>query len=101
MWSKKVIALLLFCFLFSCAYNNLYAGGGIGGKQEAALTQKIDTKGLSGINLIIAKMYNDDRLLYAISVTLVMALLGSIMAFGTDLILKHFGMTVSRISHSE
>ncbi|MEJ2617700.1 MAG: hypothetical protein P8Z35_22285 [Ignavibacteriaceae bacterium] len=46
-------------------------------------------------------MYNNDRILYAVVVTLVMAALGSIMAFGTDLILKYFGMNVSKISHSE
>jgi hypothetical protein len=39
--------------------------------------------------------------LYAVVVTLVMATLGSIMAFGTDLVLKYFGINVSRISHRE
>jgi hypothetical protein len=34
-------------------------------------------------------------------VTSVMALLGSVMAFGTDLVLKYFGINVSKISHSE
>lgn len=97
---KKIITLLLFCFVFTCAYNYTYAVEG-GGKQEAALTKKIDTRDLSGINLWIAELYNNDRVLYAVIVTLVMASLGSIMAFGTDLVLKYFGMNVSRISHSE
>ncbi|MFZ0453302.1 MAG: hypothetical protein WCE54_21315 [Ignavibacteriaceae bacterium] len=98
--TKKIITLLLFCFLFACFYSTSYAGD-IGGKQEAAISKKIDTKDLSGINLWVADLYNNDRLLYAVIVTLVMASLGSIMAFGTDLILKHFGMNVSKISHSE
>lgn len=100
MKKKKILTLLLFCFLFSCFYYNSFAGD-IGGKQQAAISKKIDTKDLSGINLWIAEMYNNDRVLYAVVVTLVMAALGSIMAFGTDLILKYFGMNVSKISHSE
>ena len=99
---KKMIALLMFCFIFICAYNgSTYATLQHGGKQEAALNKKIETKDLSGINLWIAETYNNDRLLYAIVVTLVMATLGSVMAFGTDLVLKYFGMNVSKISHHE
>jgi hypothetical protein len=98
---KKIITLILFCFLITCIYSNSYAGGEIGGKQETAISKKIDTKDLSGINLWIAELYNNDRILYAVIVTLVMATLGSIMAFGTDLVLKYFGMNVSKISHSE
>ncbi len=101
MSTKKIVVLLLFCFLFASAYSNAYASEGAGGKQEAAISKKIDTKNLSGVNLLIADMYNNDRMLYAVVVTLVMAALGSIMAFGTDLVLKHFGMSVSKISHSE
>jgi len=97
---KKIITLIVFCLLFAFIYSNSYAGE-IGGKQETAISKKIDTKDLSGINLWIAELYNNDRLLYAVVVTLVMATLGSIMAFGTDLILKYFGMNVSKISHSE
>lgn len=97
---KKIITLILFCFLFTCIYSNSYAGE-IGGKQETEISKKIDTKDLSGINLWIADLYNNDRILYAVIVTLVMAALGSIMAFGTDLVLKYFGMSVSKISHSE
>ncbi len=101
MHTKKIFALLLFCLIFSCAYNISYAGGETGGKQETALNKKIDTKDLSGVNLWIAELYNNDRVLYAVVVTLVMAALGSVMAFGTDLILKYFGMSVSKISHNE
>ncbi len=98
---KKIAALIVFCFIFAYAYGNSYAGGEMGGKQEATLNKKIDTKNLSGVNLWIVDLYNNDRLLYAVIVTLVMAVLGSTMAFGTDLVLKYFGMTVSKISHSE
>ncbi len=98
---KKLILLFMLCFIFSSAYNICYAGVEGGGKQEATISKKVDTKDLSGINLWVAELYNNDRLLYAVVVTLVMATLGSIMAFGTDLVLKYFGINVSRISHRE
>ncbi len=100
---KKLILLILISLCLSCLWsgsNKTYAGE-IGGKEQAALNLTIDTKELTGVNLWIVEMYNNDRTLYAIVVTLVMATLGSIMAFGTDLILKRFGMNVTRISHHE
>lgn len=99
--SLVMILLSLSLSLLLSGSINTYAGGGIGGKEETSLNVEIDTKDLSGINLWIAEMYNNDRTLYAIVVTLVMATLGSIMAFGTDLVLKRFGMNVTRISHHE
>jgi hypothetical protein len=99
---KNIIGLLTFFLIFTCALSigsKTYASE-TGGKDEP-LNITIDTKDLTGINLWIVEMYNNDRILYAIVVTLVMATLGSIMAFGTDLVLKYFGMSVSRISHSE
>ncbi len=70
-------------------------------KPETALSMKVDTKKLSGINLFIARMYNEDRVLYATTVTLVMAVLGTTLAFITDLVLKALGLEVSKISHRE
>ena len=78
-----------------------YAGGELGGKEQTELNVVIKTEGLTGINLWIAELYNNNRTLYAIVVTLVMAFIGSIMACGTDLILKKFGMNVTRIAHHE
>jgi len=100
---KKIIVLFLMSVSISFLWsgNNITYGGDIGGKEEAALKLVIETRDLTGVNLWIAEMYNNDRTLYAIVVTLVMASLGSIMAFGTDLILKKFGMNVTRISHHE
>ena len=97
---KKIIALSLFCLIVACAFYNSYAGD-VGGKDVTSLDHKVDTTNLSGVNLWIADMYNNNRLMYAIVVTLVMAILGTTMAFGTDLVLKMFGMDVSKISHRE
>ncbi len=98
---KKIITLCLLFFVLSIAYNNSFASSEVGGKQETSLNEKVGTKNLSGVNLWIVELYNNDRFMYAVVVVLVMAALGSIMAFGTDLVLKHFGINVSRISHSE
>jgi hypothetical protein len=100
MSSKKLLILLLFCFI-SVNINSYAYASEIGGKQETALNNKIDTQNLSGVDLLIVNLYNNDRILYAVVVTLVMASLGSIMAFGTDLVLKFFGMNVTKISHKE
>ena len=103
MSTKKFVIFILLSMslgLLSSAVSKTY-GGEMGGKEEKALNVVIDTKDLTGVNLWIAEMYNNDRTLYAIVVTLVMAIMGSVMAFGTDLILKRFGMSVSRISHHE
>ncbi len=100
MSAKKLLIIIFFCFIYINMYNYSYANE-VGGKQETALNNKIDTKNLSGVDLIIVNLYNGDRILYAVVVTLVMASLGSIMAFGTDLVLKFFGMSVSKISHNE
>ena len=70
-------------------------------KQETSIIRKVDTSKLSGVNLLIARMYNEDRILYAAMVTLVMAVLGTSLAFLTDLVLKALGLEVTRISHRE
>lgn len=98
---KKIFIVITLCCVFSSALYVTYAGEGIGGKDVTAISKKIDTKDLSGVNLWIADLYNNNRVMYAVVVTLVMAALGSILAFGTDLVLKRFGMNVSKISHSE
>ncbi|HKB86091.1 MAG TPA: hypothetical protein VKD08_07990 [Ignavibacteriaceae bacterium] len=103
MRAKKTIVVILLTLTLGILISGIittYAGE-LGGKEQAALDITIDTKDLTGINLWIVEMYNNDRTLYAIVVTMVMATLGSVMAFGTDLILKYFGMGVGRISHSE
>ncbi len=100
MSTKKMFALLFLSFLFISVPTISAAAGG-GEKETAALNQKVDTSKLTGINRWVAEMYNGDRVLYAIVVTLVMAALGTSLAFLTDLILKSLGLEVSRISHRE
>jgi ABC-type phosphate/phosphonate transport system permease subunit len=70
-------------------------------KQEGRFENKVNTTNLSGIEYLIASIYNNNRLMYAIIVTVVMAILGTIMSYLTDLVLKALGLEVSRISHRE
>ena len=104
---KRIIVLAAFSLMFICTLPMVerpcyetYASE-VSGKGEPALKNRIDTKNLSGVDLLIANLYNDDRLMYAVVVTLVMATLGTTLAFLTDLVLKMLGVEVSRISHRE
>lgn len=98
---RRMTGVILLCLLLTCAYSNSYAEVEAHNKQEVTLSNKIDTTHLSGINLWIAELYNDNRVLYAVVVVLVMAILGSLIAYVTDLMLQLFGINVGRISHRE
>lgn len=98
---KKWICLISISLIFTCVYSNSYAIEITDQKQETSIKKKIDTSHLAGINLWIAEVYNDNRFLYAIVVTLVMGVLGSLIAYGTDLLLRMMGINVTKISHRE
>jgi ABC-type phosphate/phosphonate transport system permease subunit len=76
-----------------------WAGGG--GEKADKLIRKVDLTTLTGLNYIFAKWYNDNLWLYAIIVTLLMGVIGLIIAVVTDIILKMIGMEVSKIEHHE
>jgi hypothetical protein len=78
----------------------VHAGGG-GGKAPEALNKKIDLEPLSGLNRLVAEMYNENLWLYAAVCTVLMAVVGVAIAFGTDIILKAVGMEVHKIEHKE
>jgi len=63
--------------------------GGHGDTGE--LEHKITTSDKSGINLLLAQLYNDHRLIYSLVVTLTMAILGIVVAQVTELLLKLLG----------
>ena len=79
----------------------LAMAGGEGLSVPDALENKVPLDKLSGINLMFAQLYNDNLWLYATVCTVLMALLGITIAFGTDLILKAVGMEVTKIEHKE
>jgi hypothetical protein len=65
------------------------------------LDRKVPLEDLSGISLFFARTYNENLWIYAIYCTVLMAAVGIIIAFATDLILKAMGMEVDKIEHHE
>jgi ABC-type phosphate/phosphonate transport system permease subunit len=70
-------------------------------EKAEALEKKVDVSKLSGINYFFASWYNDNMWLYAIIVTVLMGVVGMLIALVTDVILKMIGMEVSKIEHHE
>ena len=79
----------------------LAQAGGEGLEVPEAVDRKVPLEGLSGVNLAIGQLYNDNLWLYAVVCTALMAVVGIVIAFGTDLILKAIGMEVHKIEHKE
>ena len=65
------------------------------------MEKKIDLAKLSGLNYFFASWYNDNMWLYAIIVTVLMGVIGLLIALVTDIILKMIGMEVHKIEHHE
>jgi ABC-type phosphate/phosphonate transport system permease subunit len=70
-----------------------------GGHGETSQLEHVVTeKGKSGISLSLAQLYNQQRFLYAVVVTLTMAVLGMVVAQVTELVLKLLGAKRSSTS---
>lgn len=65
------------------------------------LEKKVNLANLGGINYFFAKWYNENLWVYALIVTVLMGVVGMLIAFVTDIILKNIGMEVSKIEHHE
>jgi ABC-type phosphate/phosphonate transport system permease subunit len=65
------------------------------------LEKKVNLANLSGINYFFANWYNNNMWLYAIMVTVLMGVVGMLIALVTDIFLKMVGMEVSKIEHHE
>jgi hypothetical protein len=64
-------------------------------------THRVPIEGLGFINAWFAYWYNENKIVFAIIVTVTMGVIGGIIAFVTDIILKIIGMEVSKIEHHE
>ena len=73
----------------------------LGVEKEGLLKMHVDTSNLEGIRLWLTNLYNDNRFLFALVVTVTMASVGVIIAFVTDFILKLVGLDVGKIEHHE
>jgi hypothetical protein len=91
-------AMLLMIGLFPW---RLLAGSDEGLKPPEELDQAVDLTKLHGVRLWFGQLYNDHRWWYAIVCTVLMAVVGVVIAFGTDLILKSLGLETEKIEHKE
>jgi len=87
-------------FLLACLFSRVCAASE-GLDIPEALDRKVSLEGLSGLNRFFASTYNDNLTLYAVICTVIMAVVGVVIAFGTDMILKAMGMEVHKIEHKE
>ena len=78
----------------------LVLAGGTSEKAEL-LERTVPLEGLSGITLFFARTYNENLWLYAIYCTVLMAVVGIVIAFVTDIALKAMGLEVDKIEHLE
>jgi ABC-type phosphate/phosphonate transport system permease subunit len=65
------------------------------------LEKKVNLANLSGLNYFFADWYNNNMWFYAIMVTVLMGVVGMVIAFVTDIFLKMVGMEVHKIEHHE
>lgn len=85
-----IMALLVWIFLMCGVAPAIASGDGHGETEE--LKHKVDLEGKSGFNLFLAKTYNDNRPIYALLVTAIMAILGIAVGQITGLVLRLAGI---------
>lgn len=95
---KRVWVVCINCLLLGIP---ILAWGAEGLEVPEELGKKVDLTNLSGVNLFFSKWYNDNLWVYAIIVTVLMGVMGFLIALVTDVILKMIGMEVSKIEHHE
>jgi ABC-type phosphate/phosphonate transport system permease subunit len=94
---KRFLVLILNFFLLAVPGTLVWAAA----EKAEALEKKVDLTKLSGLNHFFASWYNDNMWLYAILVTVIMGVVGLLIALVTDIILKMIGMEVHKIEHHE
>jgi hypothetical protein len=80
-----------------------WTGVGVRAGEEPAaeLQHHASTAGLDGVQLLVATLYNDHRVLYAVATTLTMAAVATAIAFAIDAVLERLGVGLSRGEHRE
>ena len=94
---KNYLVLILNFFLLAVPSTLVWGAA----EKAEALEKKIDLAKLTGLNYFFASWYNDNMWLYAIMVTVLMGVIGLLIALVTDIILKMIGMEVHKMEHHE
>lgn len=84
------IMLMAGIFIVGAITPALASGDGHGDTEE--LKYEVDLEGKTGFNLFLAEIYNNNRLLYALVVTVTMAVLGMVVAQITEQVLRLIGV---------
>jgi hypothetical protein len=92
------MVLILNFFLLAVCSSLAFAEGAA---KAELLEKKINLANLTGLNYFFASWYNDNMWLYAIMVTVIMGVIGLLIALVTDTILKMIGMEIHKIEHHE
>lgn len=87
---RLLITLLIISVTIACLVTPVFAGGGHG--DTGTLEHVVSLEGKTGLSLLLAELYNDNRLIYALVVTATMAFLGAIVAQLTEFVLKMMGI---------
>ncbi|MEW5796223.1 MAG: hypothetical protein AB1772_07655 [Candidatus Zixiibacteriota bacterium] len=95
----KLFRLYLLSMLLQLPAMSLLASEGL--DIPEALEKKVPLENLSGISLFFARTYNENLWLYALYCTVMMAVVGMLIALATDVVLKAIGMEVHKIEHKE
>jgi len=86
---QNVIFLLSLFILLFC-FSPAYAEGDHG--DSGSLEHKVPVDNKSGVNLWLAVLYNDHRFLFALVVTFSMAIMGIIVGYASNVVLKRIGL---------
>lgn len=96
----KKLRILLFNFVL-LALPVLALAADPGEKAPDMAIRQVRVEGLGAINAFFAHWYNTNKLVFAIIVTVIMGMVGGIIAVVTDVFLKAVGLDVSKIEHHE
>ena len=86
----QIVIIILTSFIVLFCFLPAFAGGDEGG--SGSLDNKVPVENQNGINLWLAVLYNDHRFLFAIVVTFSMAVMGMIIGYLSNAVLKKIGL---------
>ncbi len=86
---KRVLTLVVTVSIASGIITLAIAGGG---QETGKLTHEVSLEGKTGVNLLLARWYNENRLAYALVVTATMAVLGIVVGRITEFTLRIIGV---------
>ena len=81
---KNILQIVILFFIYLSDLRLLFAEG----KPATELAKKVKTEGLSGLNLFLAELYNNNRLMYSLVSTFSIIILGVIVTYIIGLFLK-------------